>query len=221
MIPARHWLVALAAAIAGCATTGTVPAAPAPAPAATGVSGSAAAPSPVPALCKIAESSGTPLRLIGNPDFEADPTPDRECPPSWWCSMHADPHSFQFRLDSEASRGRFLRVTRLRPEPWAMANQGIPARDLVGKRVRLAALVNTESLDEGVAGVMLVLQASGGRQMQIRNDLLTKGRGWRVASTEIEVVQGTQLLDVILVIEGGGTVGFDDVRLSLEGGPAR
>jgi hypothetical protein len=152
---------------------------------------------------------------LRNTDFEANPVQGRPCPPSWWCTMHNDPDSFQFGLASEpGSRGRFLKITRVKPEPWALVTQVVPATGLASRRLRVSADVFAEALDGG-AGLLVMLQGPGGRVIGQRKVLLERGPGWRRAVAEIDVVSGTELVEIGLIIEGGGSVGFDDVQAAV------
>ena len=156
-----------------------------------------------------------PAGLLKNADFEAAPVPGRGCPPSWGCTAHSNGASYTFELSSDSrSRGRFLKVARVQPEPWALVNQLLPKADLVGSRVRLAVSVHGESL-EGSAGPMIVLHGPSGRVLDRRKALLARGPGWRRASVEIDVLPGTERVMVGLVVEGGGWVGFDDVEATV------
>jgi len=153
--------------------------------------------------------------LLLNADFEAGAVPGRACPASWSCSQHSDPHAFAFELSSGAgARGRFLKVTRVKPEPWAMAVQALPGADFAGKRLSLSVAVHGEAL-EGAAGPMIVLHGPGGRVLAHRKSLLKRGEGWRRATVEIEVVPGTERVECALIIEGGGSAGFDDVEAAV------
>jgi len=153
--------------------------------------------------------------MLKNADFEADPVPGRRCPPSWGCTAHSDGSSYTFELSSDSgTRGRYLKVTRVRPEPWAMVRQLLPKADLVGSRVRLSVSVHGESL-EGGAGPMILLHGASGRVLDSRNVLLKRGPGWRRASVEIDVLPGTERVVVGLLVEGGGWVGFDDVEATV------
>ncbi len=207
-----HLVAACVAGIVGGCATGTDPAAQARAPV-------AAEPAPQAPAAPGAALAGTRLP-VRNADFEAEPLPRRNCPPTWWCTMHADPNAYRFRVESDSSgRGRYLEVTRLTPEPWALVTQGVPAAGLAGRRIRLSVLVNAEKL-EGSAGPMLIFQGAGGRVIGHEMSLIPRGSGWRRTSTEIDVPAGAELVEIGLKVEGGGTVGFDDVVATVEDRPA-
>ena len=194
---ARKAVAALAAAVAaGCASAPPEPV--------TAI----AAPGPVAARA-------APAGLVKNADFEAVPAPGRRCPPAWGCTAHSDGTSYTFELSPEyGPRGRYLKVARVRPEPWAMVSQVLPKADLAGRRVRLSVSVQGESL-EGGAGPMILLHGPAGRVLDSRSVLLPRGPGWRRASVEIDVLPGTERVVVGLLVEGGGWVGFDDVEATV------
>ena len=185
----------LAVSLMGCAATAVAPGKPEPA-------------------SEAASRPAVPVALR-NTDFEASPVQGRACPPSWWCTMHNDPASFQFGLASgSGSRGRFLKVTRVKPEPWALVTQVVPAKGLASRRLRVSAQVLAEELD-GNAGLLILLQGAGGRVIGEQRSLLGRGPGWRQAIAEIDVATGTELVEIGLIMEGGGSVGFDDVQVAL------
>jgi hypothetical protein len=67
--------------------------------------------------------------------------------------MHSDPKSFKFEVATQShSPDRFLRVSRVKNEPWAITTQTVKAAALKGRRVRMSASVYAEAL-EGKAGV--------------------------------------------------------------------
>jgi hypothetical protein len=177
----------LAAALYGCATAQDAPPA-------------APAPSAAPGLLK-------------NVDFEADPVARRDCPASWWCSMHSNPKSFRFELATEPhSRGRFLRVSRVKNEPWAIVTQTVKAAPLKGRRVRMSASVYATAL-EGKAGPFILLQGASGVTLSRERTLLERGPGWRRATVEIDVAESAEMVMFGLRMQGGGWVGFDDVEV--------
>jgi hypothetical protein len=192
-------LAILAAIAAGCAQ--------APPDLAVAQAPPAARPLPQAAAAPIA-----PRSLLKNADFEADPASGRKCPPSWGCAAHSNADSYTFELASDSrSRGRYLKVTRVHPEPWGLAIQPLPVGEVAGRRLRVSVAVLGESL-EGGAGPMILLHGPGGRVLGHRKTLLAQGPGWRRASVEIDVVPGTERVECGLVVEGAGWAGFDDVE---------
>jgi hypothetical protein len=64
---------------------------------------------------------------------------------------------------------------------------------------------------------MLILQGPGGYSLSDAQKLLPRSHGWQQVSVEIDVVAGTEWVEVGLLFEGGGMVRFDDVRLEIAG----
>lgn len=153
--------------------------------------------------------------LLRNANFEAEPIPGRGCPPSWGCSAHSDGRSYAFEVKAvDGRRGRVLKVTRVKPEPWVLVAQTLPHADYAGKRLRLAVAVNGASL-EGAAGPMIMLYGAGGRVLDHRKTLIKRGEGWRRAAVEIDVAPGTERIECALTMQGAGSVAFDDVEAVL------
>lgn len=170
---------------------------------------------PIPADADAALSRPIALVPLPNGDFEAAALAGRDCPASWWCAMHADVTSFSFAAVTESgSRGRFLKVTRVKAEPWALASQAVPIADVRGKRLRVSASVQTSAL-EGKAGPVIMMQGSDGRAIGDAKSLLSRGTGWTRAMVEIDVPSNAAIVEVSLYMEGGGWAGFDDVQVAV------
>lgn len=174
-----------------------------------------APPDPAPARATAAPAAAPAASpgLLLNADFDAEALAGRSCPPSWGCSAHSEATSYAFEL-AAGPRGRYLKVTRVKPEPWGMAVQTMRKAEWDGKRLRLSVAVNGESV-EGGAGPMILLHGPGGRILGHRKTLLARGPGWRRATVEIDVPAGTERIECALVIEGAGWAGFDDVEAVL------
>jgi hypothetical protein len=156
-----------------------------------------------------------PLR---NADFAMEPAPGRTCPAHWGCSMHADPSSFRFSVETDPrSKVRSLRIERIKKEPWAIASQTIQVGALAGKRVRLTVAVLAEEVEGKGAGPMLIIQGVGGHTIADAQQLLPRTPGWRQVSVELDVIAGAQAVEIGLLLEGGGVARFDDVRLEVLG----
>ena len=156
--------------------------------------------------------------VLKNADFAMEPVPGRACPPLWGCTMHADPASFRFSLEADPRSGvKYLKVERVKNEPWAIASQVVPAEGLQGKRLRLAAAVQSEGIDGKGAGPLLIIQGPGGRTLAEAQRLVQRSTGWQEVAVELDVVPGAQLVEVGLYLEGGGIVHFGEVRLEILG----
>jgi len=172
--------------------------------------GCATAP-PQPAVAAAAE-------LLKNGDFALSPSPNRDCPPQWWCTVHADPAAFRFGLERDPRSGkRLLRVERVGNEPWALVSQVVPARSLAGKRIRLRVRVDTSGFEGEGAGAVLVLRSLGDEVLAHERHLQPRMAGWQTVAVELVVVPGTETVSAGLAVEGGGVVRFDEARLEVLG----
>ncbi|MDH5265522.1 MAG: hypothetical protein OEX21_12310 [Betaproteobacteria bacterium] len=152
---------------------------------------------------------------LRNADFEAPPQAGRDCPPAWWCTMHNDVTSFKFSLATESgARGKVLKITHVRKEPWAVASQAVPIAEVKGKRMRVTVLVQTQAV-EGKAGPVVMIQGPGGRALADAKTLLPRGKGWTKAVVEIDVPANADSAEIGLYMEGGGWAAFDDVQAAV------
>ncbi len=158
---------------------------------------------------------------LPNAGFDTAMGPGATCPPGWACSAHVNPAAFAYSIVADPATGnRFLRIARVKPEPWGMATQPLVARAFAGKRLSLSLKLNTERL-EGAAGPIILLQGPGGRVQGHRQVLEKAAQGWRTVKAEIDVPAGIELVEIGILQEGGGTVDVDDVSLSVSTpGPA-
>jgi hypothetical protein len=158
---------------------------------------------------------------LKNPDFSAPVRPDRACPTQWWCTAHSDPSAYRFGLESDPKTGNhWVRVERVKNEPWALVSQMLAAEPLVGKRLRLSVAVDAAQVEGAGAGPMLHVQDGYGATLSHEQRLQARQGGWHTVSVELDVVAGASLIGVNLAFEGGGVARFDDVRLEVVG-PAR
>lgn len=153
---------------------------------------------------------------VGNAGFE-DPgegPPRRNCPPQWWCTMHADPTSFKFASVPDGPSGRHLRVERVKNEPWALVTQVIPSKGLEGRTLRVSADVATRSMKDGDgAGPVVRLYVPGGRVSAAEKTLRAPGAGWGRVVVEIKVPKGIELVEIGLVMYGDGVADFDNIAV--------
>lgn len=152
---------------------------------------------------------------IRNADFGMPPQAGRDCPPAWWCTMHNDVTSFKFSLETDSgARGRYLRITHVIREPWAVATQAVPIAEVKGKRMRVTVLVQAQAV-EGKAGPIIMVQGPSGRAIAEAKSLLPRGTGWKKAVVEVDVPSNAESAEVGLYMEGGGWAGFDDVQVAV------
>lgn len=156
-------------------------------------------------------ASSWPLRNAG---FESAPRPGERCPAEWGCTMHADPDSFRFTLDtsSPAEGRRSLCIERVTPEPWAVAAQSVPAHALRGRKVRFSIAMRGEALAGPGAGPWVLVNGVSG--LLLHQELVSKiGPGWERRAIEIIVPPQAEALEVGATLQGAGRVCIDDARL--------
>ena len=161
--------------------------------------------------------------VVRNPGFEAGPQPGSACPAGWACVMHAASDSFRFFYDDAhpaagTRSGCFESVGR---EPWGKMVQGHPVgQPLRGKRVRLSALVRLEDVTGDGAGPILRADGGSGNELAYRFEPRGGSAGWHPVSAELDVPQGTYILELGFALKGKGRICVDDVRFEVLPGPA-
>lgn len=153
---------------------------------------------------------------LGNSGFEAPPRREERCAPSWGCTMHNDTESFRFRLDGTApSKGeRSLCIERVKLEPWALATQGVEVGAVRGKRVRFSADIRSEVEDGRGAGPWVQVHGAPLAEGHFER-LAMRTDGWRRMAVEFRVAASATLVEVGLVLEGGGRACIDEARLEV------
>ena len=154
-----------------------------------------------------------PLR---NADFEAPLRAQNHCADRWDCSVHADPASYTFRLDTaKPSQGAHsLCIERVGKEPWATVTQAVrDAGGLAGKRLRLSMALRLEGVTGEGAGPWVQLHGPGGRNLKHDQKLFKGTRGWEREVLEFTVLAGTEIVEIGATLEGPGRLCIDEVRL--------
>jgi hypothetical protein len=174
----------------------------------------------IPACAAVADVSvpkpAHPIALR-NADFEAAPLASRECPSGWYCSMHADPHSFRYFHDEAhpLHGGRSLCMEPVTHEPWALLSQDIDVAALRGARIRFSAAVRNEAVTgEGAGPYVLARSHSGVATVEDRR--LAQGTGrWRRVAVEITVPPDSLGVEFGIALQGRGRVCVDDAVLEI------
>lgn len=163
---------------------------------------------------KTAASASTGGIALRNAGFEAPLAAGGRCPEGWSCTMHADPDSFRFVLDtsSPAEGARSLCIERVTHEPWAVASQSVPAESLRGRRVRFSVAMRGERLAGPGGGPWILVNGPAGILLhEERVSLL--GSGWERRSIEVDVPAQAQAVEIGATLQGGGRICVDDARL--------
>jgi len=170
-------------------------------------------PAPLPAT-----SPGSEGVALLNAGFEEPTRPGENCPVSWNCSMHNDPHSFRFFHvnGGGASGARAYCIESVGKEPWARMTQVFgmeKAAPLRGAHLKLSLAIKLDGLTLGGAGPLMIAQGGSGQVLRNSTNLQSAKAGWQRFETEMEVPEGTFLLEVGVLLQGKGRICVDDVRL--------
>lgn len=170
--------------------------------------GCAAAPGEVPVA-----KAASPWALR-NAGFEAAAGAGARCAPEWSCTMHSNPNSFRFTLEtaSPAEGRQSLCIERVAPEPWAVASQSVPAAAMRGRKVRFSITLRGERLAGPGAGPWLMV--NGISDMLLHEErVAVLGPQWERHSIEVLVPPQAHSLEVGATLQGAGRACIDDARL--------
>jgi hypothetical protein len=158
-----------------------------------------------------------PALALRNAGFESPARTPNHCAERWDCTVHADPGSFTFSVQDHApAEGRqAMCVQRVGKEPWATLTQGVHDASLQGATLRLSMMLRLEGVSGDGAGPWVVLHGPGGRMLKHDQKLLQGTTGWARAAIDIEVLPGTEIVEVGATLEGPGKACIDDVRLEV------
>jgi hypothetical protein len=141
-----------------------------------------------PATAKAEAKESRPVTLK-NPGFENAARKSELCPEGWHCTMHSNPESFVFRVETpEGAQGKqALCIERVLPEPWALVTQAVPAAALKGEKLRFSVALRVDRADGGGAGAWAVVHGPRGT-WPTRNACSRRpaaGSGWRWTSRSL------------------------------------
>jgi hypothetical protein len=158
-----------------------------------------------------------PTLAIRNAGFEAPPRSPNYCADRWDCSVHADPTSFTFTIEgNQAPEGsQAMCVQRVGKEPWATVTQGVHDAALATAQLRLTMMMRLDGVDGEGAGPWMVLHGPSGRMLKHDQKLRKSTQGWERVSMDIEVLPGTEVVEIGATLEGPGRICIDDVRLEV------
>lgn len=159
---------------------------------------------------------------IRSPGFEETAGGQANCVAHWSCRVHVDPHSFRIALDEAtfAEGRRSLRIEKVGPEPWASVVQSLPAKPVIGERLRYSMAVRLEGVAGRGAGVSLMTVGPNG-VIEHKETTATGTSGWRRLSVEIEVPPGAERVEVGAILEAEGRLWIDDARIERLGASSR
>jgi hypothetical protein len=162
---------------------------------------------------------------LKNPGFEEATRPGENCAVGWGCSMHNDPTSFRFFHEEGGGTGgaRGYCIESVGREPWGRLSQVLgkeSATPLRGARLRLSIAMKLDGVTGGTAGPLIIAQGGSGQVLRNSANLQPAKKGWQRLETEMDVPDGTFLLEIGALLQGKGKVCLDDVRLEKAAGPA-
>lgn len=140
------------------------------------------------------------------------------CPTGWDCIMHSASDSFRFFNDGEhpGAGGRSGCFESVGRQPWGKLVQGhVNIESLRGKRIRLRALARLENVVGQGAGPFLLAQGGSGNTLANGFEPQAGTSGWHPVSAELDVPQGTYLLELGFALVGRGRLCVDDVRFEV------
>lgn len=174
------------------------------------LAGCAGAPTSAPAPAASASS----VALL-NAGFEQPPYPNG-CPLEWSCVMHAGVGSFRYFTGEPAQGRQSACMERVTPEPWALLTTVVtPVEPLLGKRLRLTFQMRRDRPEGDGAGPFVTVQNGSGRIIFHDQKLMPSTRGWQAQALEFRVPPEGVILEVGLIVQGGGRACMDDVRLEI------
>ena len=180
--------------------------------------GSPAEPRGAAAPAKAAGVKEARLVALKNPGFESAPRKAERCPEGWECTMHADPESFLFKVETpEGAQGKqALCIERVTHEPWALVTQSVPGASHRGAQLRFSVALRIDRADGAGAGPWAVVHGPSGNLVH-EERLLKATRGWERVSVDFPVGATAQMVEVGATLQGGGRICIDEARLELRG----
>jgi hypothetical protein len=163
-----------------------------------------------------AEAKESRRVALKNPGFENPAGNSERCPEGWHCTMHSNPESFVFRVESPggAQGKQALCIERVIPEPWALVTQAVPAAALKGEKLRFSVALRVDRAEGAGAGAWAVVHGPTGN-LAHEERLLKATRGWERVEVDFPVAAAAQLVEVGATMQGGGRVCIDEARLEI------
>lgn len=153
---------------------------------------------------------------LKNPGFEAAPRKAERCPEGWECTMHADPESFSFKVQTTkgAEGKQALCVERVTHEPWGLVTQSVPATGLHGATLRFSVALRVDRADGAGGGPWAVVHGPSGNLVH-EERILKATKDWERVSVDFPVGAGAQVVEVGATLQGGGRICIDEARLEV------
>lgn len=156
--------------------------------------------------------------LLRNPSFEID---GRGEFPGWEMLEHSRGNSYRFTADVQGaySAPSSLRINRYGDEDWGLLRQMVPVKpEWLGRKARVSGMLRTEGVNH--FGGALIVQSRGAGDNILTWNHMPESRvfgntPWAPAQVEVKIHPQAQLVLVGVLLEGGGTLWADDLKLEI------
>jgi len=194
--------------VAACATSAP-PMASAPAQGAP----ASPSPAPAPATSDPRVAATLPIRNAG---FEEPPRPGARCAQGWDCVMHNDPNSYRYFHEDGGTQGAHaFCFEAVGKEPWGSLAQAVHSPLIRGAHIRLSASLRIEGIVGQGVGPYMNAQGGSGQVLKNVQSLAPGDHGWQRVEVEMDVPEGTFVLEAGVLLLGKGKACVDDVRLEV------
>lgn len=139
----------------------------------------------------------------------------------WLASEHNQGNSYTFAATSDSawSAPLSLKIHRYGIETFGAMNQLVPLQaSWIGKTARLSAYLKTADAVDGGAGLTMQMLGGAGEILDWNhmNDAKVKlSQPWQTYSITLKILPKTSFISVGIMLEGGGTLWADDMKLEL------
>lgn len=163
-------------------------------------------------------SGNTTTIVLKNPSFTTD---NAGVIADWSAKEHSEGKSFIFSLDRSEpySAPASARIQRVGAEIYGILDQRVPALpDWSGKVARLSGVLRTAKVDSFGAGLILQVIGGGDSIMEwnhMNDRRVTGTTPWQRYVVEVNVPTNANYIRVGVMLEGGGTLWADDLKLEI------
>lgn len=160
-----------------------------------------------------------PVKNLGFEDWNSDKTK----PTGWWVGGTGYEASADCSAASRAPEGNCalrLRSTQdLKSGAFMPLSQNLPSRFAAGHQIKLSGFIRTENVQDGWAGIWMRVDAPGKLAVAFDNMSKRAPRGttdWQRFEIALPVAPNTSNIAFGVLLSGGGTAWFDDLKLEVD-----
>ena len=139
----------------------------------------------------------------------------------WLASEHNQGNSYAFAATSDSawSAPLSLKIHRYGTETYGAMNQLVPLQgSWIGKTARLTAYLKTADAVDGGAGLTLQMLGGAGEILDwnhMNDSKVRLSKSWQTYSVTLKILPKTASISIGVMLEGGGTLWADDMKLEL------